>query len=366
MSSKYQLNELTIEITRKCPLGCLICSSDGGESAPNELNLDELKKVVDEAVRLGVKVISLSGGEPLVCSNTFKFIKYVKKKGVKIYLYTCGNIEKSGYLAPIDEGKLYSLKKLSVDKVIYSIQGPNAKIHDMMTAKNGSFDNLITSIIKSKKIGISLELHFVPTALNYTYLPQIIRLAEQLEIIRVSVLRFVPHGRGGLNRQILEITGENIFDFRNILYTLYTSSSIDIRIGSPFNCFQIPNSTFCSAGIDKAVMRPDGLIFPCVSMKRVMGDINNNIREHSLGDIWNDSDIFKKIRTLLSIMKQSDCRKCVNFSKCKGGCLTQRLMKNENILKGKDPYCILSIQEDRIIKKDELFAEDEVIPFVSP
>lgn len=355
MSNRHFLNELTIEITKACPMRCLICSSDGGEPDPNELNLKELQKLVDEATTLGLKVISLSGGEPLVCPNTMNFIKYAKNNGIAIYLYTCGNVEVSGDIYPVDEKTLGSLKDLSVDKLIFSIHGPNARIHDMITIRPGSFSNLVDSIMISKSMDLPVELHFVPTALNCRYLPQTVKFAEELKVDRLSILRFVPHGRGYLNRKTLEITGDGIPELRDIISEVRASSSIDIRLGSPFNCFQMTNSSRCSAGIDKAVMRPDGYIFPCVSMKRFAEDMNgNNIREYSLPEIWNDSNVFGRVRALLAMMEHSECRDCPGFSRCRGGCLTQRLMQNENIIEGRDPYCILNTDRDKPLLEEAM------------
>ena len=69
------LNDLTLEITKKCPMNCILCSSEGGEAAPNEFSLTELKDIVDQAKSLGVTQISLSGGEPLTHKHILDICK---------------------------------------------------------------------------------------------------------------------------------------------------------------------------------------------------------------------------------------------------------------------------------------------------
>ncbi len=230
MTSQYHLNELTVEITRKCPMRCTICSSEGGECDPNEMSLVELYKIIDDAIQLGVKIISLSGGEPLASPHALDFIRYVKKNGLQLYLYTCGNIESENGIASIDIEKFRLFKELDVDKIIFSIHGPNAEIHENVTTKKGSYDNLITSIKNAQKTGLVVELHFVPVLHNYRYLPQVIQLAEDLGVHQVSILRFVPQGRGAINRAELEITGEKILDFKEIMQQVYSDSSLNIRL----------------------------------------------------------------------------------------------------------------------------------------
>jgi radical SAM protein with 4Fe4S-binding SPASM domain len=334
------MKDLTVEITKKCPMNCTICSSDGGESDPAELSLSELYHVVDEAKQLGTTTISLSGGEPLESPFAIDFIRYVKKSGLKLHLYSCGNVSSDNKISAIPKDTFTVLKSLSVDKIVFSIHGPNAEIHERITTRKGSFENLIISIKRAQEDDHIVELHFVPVLQNYESLPETCRLAEALGIRQLSVLRFVPQGRGAQNRKDLEITGDDVQKLEEILKNIYKNSSIEIRFGAPFNCFNIDNRTKCSAGIDKAILRPDGFFFPCVSLKRIIEtDEETNIRNSSLSEIWNNSRIFGLIRSFHKAIENGNCRHCAYFQMCGGGCLTHRMLDSDDIRRGKDPYC---------------------------
>lgn len=340
MTHQYQIKDLTVEITKKCPMRCTICSSDGGTSDPAELSLAELCKVVDDAKQLGATTISLSGGEPLESPHAFDFIQYVKKSDLKLYLYTCGNIDSENRINAIKEETFRTLKELSVDKIIFSIHGPNAEIHEIITTKPGSFDNLITSINRARKCGHIVELHFVPVLLNFEFIPQTCYLAEELGIQKMSILRFVPQGRGAKNRNDLEIKGMKILELEKILKEVHHNSPIQLRFGAPFNCFNIDNQTKCTAGIDKAILRPDGFLFPCVSLKKIIPEnSDNDIRKLSFEWIWINSRIFNLIRSFHNSVKKSNCRNCDFFPVCSGGCITQRMIESDDISNGRDPYC---------------------------
>jgi radical SAM protein with 4Fe4S-binding SPASM domain len=343
MISSPLLEELTIEITKKCPMRCVLCSSEGGEQDPNELSLIELQKIVDDAISLGLKVISLSGGEPLESPHALNLIKYAKEKGIRVFLYTCGNIETKNGISAVDEKIFKVLKDLAIDKIIFSIHGPNSEIHEQITTKTGSFENLILSIKRAQRFLHSVELHFVPLLSNYEFIPQICQLAEELGTQQLSILRFVPQGRGSKNRRNLELTGKHILELRKILEEVLRDSSIHLRLGSPFNCFNIDNRTKCTAGIDKATLRHDGFLFPCVSLKRIIvEDLDNNIRKTSFNDIWMNSRIFYLIRSYHRLIKNGNCGKCYYFNTCGGGCLTQRMIDSDDISRGGDPYCGIS------------------------
>ncbi len=347
MKNDYILKELTFEITKKCPMKCLLCSSDGGTGCDREFTFNEIKKIIDESIQLGTEHVNISGGEPLIHPDILDICSYIKEKEVTVDVYTCGNIGSlDGTNKPISEDLMISLKKIGIEKLIFSIHGDTAVIHESITTRKGSFDNLIHSIKQSIKTGIFTELHFVPTKLNYTTLPNIMKLADKLKVNRISILRFVPQGRGLFNRNLLEIKSKDITELKNILQMMsgkYHCSRF--RTGAPFNCFHLKNQTVCNAGIDKATIKPDGFVVPCVSMKDFVTEAkDNNILTKSLSDIWGKSVLFNISRKSLQIIEQeSICKKCEYFSRCKGGCLTQRLLNNK--LEDEDPYCLIHISD---------------------
>jgi len=66
---KRHLNYLRISITDRCNLRCLYCAPDGRIPKLNHreiLSLEEILRVVDVGIRLGIRKIRITGGEPLV------------------------------------------------------------------------------------------------------------------------------------------------------------------------------------------------------------------------------------------------------------------------------------------------------------
>lgn len=80
--NKYVLEELKIEVTYKCPLSCVHCSSNAGAS--NDLNISEAKclEIIHQAKEMGVKEIAFSGGEPLIWSGLSNCIRLCTKYGI--------------------------------------------------------------------------------------------------------------------------------------------------------------------------------------------------------------------------------------------------------------------------------------------
>ena len=340
MIADYQLEELTIELTTKCPMHCLLCSSNGGEKEPNELPFQEQIKLVDDAKKIGLQRVSISGGEPFEYPYLIEFIEHLINLELKVSVYTCGNVERDNAISSLDSKKLKKLKELSIDNLIFSIHGHNSYLHDYITGKEGSFSNLMKSIETARSYSLDFEFHFVPTKLNYFHLPEISQLAKLHGASKLSILRFVPQGRGKVNKELLDIPISENAIFKSILNDVIQNSQIEIRLGSPFNCFHLSCGKRCSAGLDKAIIRPDGYVFPCVGMKRIFPEnTGSDARSKNISDIWKNSPLFTNIRKRQEALIESNCSKCGYFNSCFGGCLTQKIINETNNAKTNDPYC---------------------------
>jgi len=336
------LQDLTLEITKKCPMRCILCSSNGGDSLPDEFSLSELKDIVTQAKSLGVNKISLSGGEPLVYPHVLDLCKYITKLKIAVSVYTSGNIlDESGQISPISENYFQKLKNAGANKIVFSLHGSNLKIHNQITGISKSFENLMFSIGNLQKVGINTDIHFVPLRKNFKDLPAIVSLVKKMGLKSIHILRFVPQGRGGRYKDILELHPSDILELREILANLMTNSDIKIIVGAHYNCLGLGNDGKCTAGINKAVIRPDGLVFPCVGMKRIESFIGfNNIKNDKLEHIIDESYGFRLLKSLLADTENGSCQHCTGEYSCTNGCIAQRLIAHGTDILEKDPHCI--------------------------
>lgn len=329
--------DLTIEVTRKCPLNCLICSSEGGPPYDNELTTNQLKRIIEEAKELGTRNICFSGGEPFEHNGIVQLCKYSKLAGLDVQVYTSGNIRrKADTLDPLSD-ELLSQVKPSVDKIIVGLHGPTPKIHESITRVPGSFENAIISIERAAQRAIQVEVHFVPVKLNYRSLSELIELARKLKVNKISILRFVPQGRGKTYSGLLSLQKSDVLSLKSILTSLSESKNPQVRIGSPFKVLGLSQAR-CTAGENRATVRADGCVFPCEALKHVPC-MSNDLHLLSLREIWQDSEMFKDARTFASSARNRRCAKCYKFDECGGGCLAQSLLFGSSAWECSDPYC---------------------------
>jgi len=337
--------DITLEITRECPLNCKICSSFGGEPHPLELSLDKWIGIIDESIELGAKSFLISGGEPFSSSYFKEICEYISNKGVSLSIYTSGNHFNGLEIGPLQSTDLIPLSTLNPVKLVFSLQGSRARTHDSITYVKGSFNNTLSSIRLALELGLYTEVHFVPTKMNYQELPDVVSLAKKIGVKKVSVLRFVPQGRGKVNESRLKLEKDDLIRLRDIFHKLSEHGDY-VRIGSPFNPFLLSKTYKCTAGRKRMTVRYDGRVVPCEAMKFMAeefeGEVfnDNNVRRYSLKDIWEHSTIFQMARSLHKSLS-TECNSCDFLFKCSGGCPAQSILTGS--FEAIDPYCIVRI-----------------------
>ncbi len=92
-----RIDQINLEVFGGCNLSCPMCPQGikNGREKEFKKNLDEetFKKIIDQAIPLGLKFVNLSGsGEPLLNKNFEKYCSYLRKRGVISMINTNGKL----------------------------------------------------------------------------------------------------------------------------------------------------------------------------------------------------------------------------------------------------------------------------------
>ena len=145
------MNKLTTavwEITMGCNMRCKHCGSSCAEALPDELNTSEALEVCDQLKDLGLKVITLSGGEPTTRSDWHIIAKRLVDNGIITSIIT------NGWL--IDENFIHNAITSGIRSVCLSIDGLE-KTHDFIR-RSGSFNKSIKALKELRKNNISTSV----------------------------------------------------------------------------------------------------------------------------------------------------------------------------------------------------------------
>jgi len=343
------IKDLCFEIIETCPNNCMFCSSNSSILKTNIIELDKFKTTIDFLCeKYGVEEISLSGGEPLLHPDLFEIIKYCKDKNIRVVLFTSGikrrnkisleeekkvkeNI-KQKYKKYLKEGlevesynkiinkeisifdyynnqefseltkeDLKRLEYTGLDKIVFDFQAWDEVLYNKLMGTKNYFDYVKISMIRASLTNLKTDAHFIPNKINYKELPDIIEMLNIANFNCLSILSFVPQGRGLTNNSALALNEEEMIEFINLYNKNKDYFNGKIRLGIPL---LKEDTHLCNAGMSKLVIKFDGTVLPCPAFKEIDIDIlqKNKIK---VCNIYHDLD---KIKVYSGTRKKPLCK----------------------------------------------------------
>ena len=167
--------EVSIEVTRRCPLECRHCYNNlpmaDPEARASELTFEEHIRLLDELVKAGCFWILYTGGEIFARKDFLAIYTEAKKRGFLITLFTNGtmiNERVADYLA--------DYRPFSIEITLY---GATRETYEALTQVPGSYDRCIRGIRLLLARGLPLKLKTVPTTINRHEVYEMKRMAEE-------------------------------------------------------------------------------------------------------------------------------------------------------------------------------------------
>jgi radical SAM protein with 4Fe4S-binding SPASM domain len=338
----FRLRELKLEVTHECPLSCVHCSSEAGPTTSRQMALEDCLRIVREAADLGAAEVAFSGGEPLVWTGLESAVAGATAAGLRVSIYTSGTSDNVSQ-------KLHEIQRAGAKRTVLSIFGDSAESHELVTRVAGSFSRTKVAAAEGLRAGLEVEFHFVPFASSFSLLPGVVRLARSIGVGRVSVLRFVPQGRGAmLPWQVLD-RRQSMALKRSIEQLRAAPDGVEIRTGSPYNYLLLNEHPSCKSGIDRLIVDPQLNIYPCDAFKRIPAETLVGTSDYSrldkftLRQCWESSPYFNEVRQYLTTPFADQCTGCSALETCLSGCLAQKVLATGSLAKKPDPDCLRAV-----------------------
>ncbi|MBN2312078.1 MAG: radical SAM protein, partial [Candidatus Hydrogenedentes bacterium] len=205
------------ELTRSCNLNCRHCRAAATTGPyPDELTLDEIKRVLDNVAAHFNPIMILTGGEPMLRPDLLDIVRHTKGLGLRPVLATCGTL--------LTEDSARSLKDAGIARISVSIDGPDAESHDSFRGVPGAFDASMKGLDAARAAGLPFQVNTTITRLNMEHLEAILDLTVSLGAVAFHPFLLVPTGRGDtLREQLLDAE-----EYERILHRIY-----DLRQDAP-------------------------------------------------------------------------------------------------------------------------------------
>jgi radical SAM protein with 4Fe4S-binding SPASM domain len=308
------------DITSHCNFACRHCYSRSGQPSQQELTTQEVFDVIAEMKAMQVGFVYVLGGEPLIRPDFAEILTGFKEYGIPLMLNTNGWF--------IDHTWAKRLAASSVRQLRFSLDGATQEIHDKFRGMPGSFQRVIRGFQLCREAGIPhISCSFTMTK-------------ENIQDIAPTVALLVEHGVNAVQFGPIANTGRATDHSELVLDAVDTQGAASVlaqcitAYGDRINIYSV-DGTYdkpCTQCVKKGLVKPsfmgcqagrtcccidwDGNVIPCLLWRE---PIAGNVRQHSLREIWETSELFHNLRRHRG-EDHVECRECFYSDVCAREC----------------------------------------------
>ena len=330
---------LIAELTHRCPLHCVYCSNPLElQARSNELSTAEWSRVFREAADSGVLQADFTGGEPLARPDIVELVRAARAADLYVSLITSG--------LPLDEARLGALVEAGLDHVQLSFQAAREELANNICGTKAHAQKLrVLDWLKQHRVAVTLN--FVIHRCNIDQIEEMLALAESSSAGRVEFANVQYYGWAFANREHLLPTREQLTRSVELLKRAEERLRGKIRVEFvvPDYYAKFPKACMGGWGHKLILITPSGDALPCHAAQVIPGLRFENVKEHSLHDIWQNSDAFRKFRG--EDWMQEPCKTCDRREQDFGGCRCQAFLLAGDAA-ATDPVCSLAPQRSKV------------------
>lgn len=287
-------SSVLIEVCYTCNEKCVHCFLN--EHKSTGLSLEQYNKVFDDMVNAGTFYVILTGGDPFTRRDFLEIVEAARKRRISVTIFTNATL--------IEDYDIERLRALWIETIHVSIYSADPSIHDQITRVPGSFHKSLTTIRKMIDNGISVRLKCPLMTQNADGIEDLKELANELGVAIQFTAVITARNDGNNQTHNCRVTPEQLSKAVSDKDVL---SQSDIPVHFKENRDAIPCETVFNGG----AIDPHGNVYVCNQWQVVGG----NVTKQSLLDIWRNSDVFKKIRSI-RVGDLQECSECNVFSFC--------------------------------------------------
>ncbi len=324
---------LIAEITHRCPLHCVYCSNPLQLiAAKTELSTEVWVRVFEEASRLGILHLHLTGGEPVARTDLKELIEGARRAGLYTNLITSG--------IGLSETRLAQVVDAGLDHIQLSFQDSRDEPATWIAGARGHAYKVLLAE-KIRPFPIAFTVNLVVHRHNLDHIQEMIEYIVQLHPDRVEIAHAQYYGWALKNRDSLIPTRQQLDNCMRVVEAAQQRLAGKVRIDCvvPDYYARFPKACMGGWGRRLILVDPCGQALPCHAAGVIPGMRFDNVGEHSLEWIWKDSSAFQRFRG--EQWMPEPCRSCERKTEDFGGCRCQAFLIAGDA-SATDPVCSLS------------------------
>jgi MoaA/NifB/PqqE/SkfB family radical SAM enzyme len=260
-----------VAVTNRCRYNCWHCSKHHRPQA--ELPPEALARLAADLQEMGVSIIGLTGGEPLLRGDLESLLRGIDDRSTCL-LFTSGD--------GLTPERAASLKDAGLFGAAVSLDHVDAAVHDKLRGHSGAYDTALAAIRATRDAGLYTMIQLVATRemVGGNLLDRYLELAAGLGVHEIRLLEPMPTGRLMQGQARYGLSARE----RRLLRDVHVRTNRDPRLVkvSSFAHVEHGSNYGCGAGFQHLYVDADGNVCPCDFVPVSFGNVN----EEPVGEIW--------------------------------------------------------------------------------
>ncbi|MBU1233259.1 MAG: methyltransferase domain-containing protein, partial [Proteobacteria bacterium] len=282
-----RLKECWFHLTDACNLSCRHCLFAASPTKTRSLEPELLQNTVDQALALGCRLFSFTGGEPFLYPDFLPFLHRLLERNQDVHAAILTN----GMLLDLHLDELKGMSRLHLQ---VSLDGLEVA-HDRLRGR-GSYGKLMENLRVLQKAEIPVTLSVALSRENIEDLPQLVDVAAEVGAASIHILYHFIRGKGS-REQFIDC--DTIFP--QFLAAWRRADELGVTIDNVdtlrSQVFSTPGSRYdlSNTGWESLAVGPDNIIYPSPALVGMEACACGNL-DQGLAEVWHTSQVLEGLR----------------------------------------------------------------------
>ena len=279
-----------LDVTYRCDCRCQMCQR-WQDRRHGEMTVEEYARLSEEFLRMGVHLVSIAGGEPLLREDIFSIIRAFSKNGMAV------NVCTNGLLLERYAGEL---ARSGASCITISVDGATARTHEKIRGAPGSYEKIergVLSFLTRPPQGRPIvRVRMTICGQNVGEVGSFYR--KWIQVADDVLLQPVHRCRNafyiGRDEELFQLNPKVLAQQLEGTPLPKKNGYMDQLLLSLCKCGTFPTHR-CYAGVLMVRLDPWGNVYPCLEQHACVG----SVKRDDFPRIWN-GDVFNHVRKSIS------------------------------------------------------------------
>jgi radical SAM protein with 4Fe4S-binding SPASM domain len=322
------LLDLHVRLVAKCNLNCKHCYASDWFVRSDVLDVELVKRAIDEAIPLGLEKVTFTGGEPTLHPQLEAMLLHCVERGLP------AKVETNGLLLSRPGSRIRELLIEHRDLLKVYISYDLAEQRELTDDEHRQLREVVLDLHRN---GVRVKVQSALTQINIHRLDELLELAREHGVPQRFF--FDPTVLGNA-------TGLEPFDLDTVLETYRYLESLDLDLDCelpPLLTGRVAHT--CGWGLNRCELMANGDVTTCgpVTFTKT-GFIAGSLKDRPLREIWAQSDFFTGMREIQQSDFEGVCGQCRYWEDCRGSCRAYAWSKGDDWF---SPYPLCQLYAER-------------------